>query len=67
MITDKEIKTFLKQNGTKLKKLRRKLQLTQKNLQTKTGLSQNIISNMENGCSEYTIISYYKYMKGLKT
>jgi predicted transcriptional regulator len=66
MITDKEINTFLKQHGCKLKKLRRKLQLTQMELHKKTGLAQDIISNMENGHKEYTIVSYYKYVKGLR-
>jgi len=40
--------------------------MTQKKLAESSGLVQHQISEMENGTKEYTVISLYRYLKGLR-
>ena len=66
MITDKEINAFIKKRGIALKGLRRRLRITQKQLNSSSGICQKHISEIENGKTDYTMATYYKYMKGLR-
>jgi transcriptional regulator with XRE-family HTH domain len=60
-----EICNFLKNRGTKLKELRRRLKLTQKQLSSQANLTQKQISLIENG-HDFRMSTYFIYLKGCK-
>ena len=66
MTKDPEIIDFLKNDGVKLRKLRTNSKLSQVQLAKLSGMHQRQISQMENGTKDYTVVSLYKYLKGLR-
>lgn len=66
IISNKELESFLKKKGLRLRKLRKAIKLNQQQFSERSGITQNQVSQIETGKANMRMITYYKYLIGLR-